>query len=453
MRKKNIIFIMTDDMAPWAAGAGKHPNAVTPHLDSLARDGTSFNKFFTTSPVCSPARCSLLSGLYSTETGVTDFLCSDIHDHLGLGDGTQTWARELQKAGYKTALFGKWHIGEADRFHPTRNGYDVFKGWRGGAGISKNPQMEVGAEIVQTEGYTADIITDEAIRFMNQVDDEPFLVSLHFWEPHCNQGVTTEDGDRTWHPLKKEDWDQFKDLDPWVPNPDYPRLDIPRVKRMSREYLASVHAVDRNVGRVLEAVKKSGLEEDTIIIFTSDNGYNLGHNGIWHKGNGLWILTDNRGDRPNMYDNSLRVPAFIKCPGTVQAGFAVDEPVTTLDWFPTILSFAGIAPDDGLKIRGRDLSGMLCGEAGGLKDGIFLQYQMWDWNQTGADLRAYRTEEWKLAVDFKKTVPNELYHLSVDPDETVNLYGRDEEMHKVETRLFTLMIKEMRQIDDPSLEP
>lgn len=452
MKPRNIIFIVADDMAPWVIGPGKHPAAVTPHLESLARDGVLFTKSFTATPVCSPARSCLLTGLYSTETGILDYLRKYEDSNLGLGSQTQTWVKELRKNGYRTALFGKWHLGEDDQFHPEKSGYDTFCGWRTSADVSKDPEIEVDGKIIRQAGFSADIITDYALDYMRSASDAPFLVSLHFWEPHCNVGVYTEDGDRTWHPLKDEDWSLFKDIDPSTPNPDYPKLDIPRIKRMTREYLASVHAVDRNIGRIVQALKELGIEEQTAVIFTSDNGYNLGHNGIWHKGNGWWILTDNRGNRPNMYDNSLRVPSVVKCPGLIEGNRVVDLPVSVLDWFPTVLRLSGIRPAAQVIIRGRDLVERLEPGSQDTEDGLFMQYSMWNWNQTGADLRAYRTREWKLILDFKNTVPHELYDLVNDPDETTNLYSSErDDIRKIRKLLQSKMVAEMEKYRDPAL--
>ncbi|MFA5689297.1 MAG: sulfatase-like hydrolase/transferase [Kiritimatiellales bacterium] len=453
MKPWNIIFIVADDMAPWVCGPDRHPDAKVPTIDSLAKEGALFSNCFTASPVCSPARSCLLTGLYSTETGLTDYLCTDIHDDLGVGEATQTWVRELRDHGYQTALFGKWHLGEADCFHPTKCGYDEFKGWRSGAGISLNPEMEIDGVNVTASGYSSDLITDYAIDFIKKRADAPFLVSLHFWEPHVNQNITTSDGDRTWHPLKDDDWDLFKDIDPEVPNPDYPKLDIPRVKRMTKEYLASVHAVDRNLARILNLLKTEQIDDQTVIILTSDNGYNLGHHGIWHKGNGWWILTDNRGDRPNMYDNSLRVPTVIKCPFIKNPGIVINDPISTFDWFPTILGIAGIEPAERITVRGKNLLPVLQHSEAIERDGLFMQYRMWDWNQTGADLRACRTKKWKLIIDFKNTVPNELYDLENDPHETVNLYHSDSpEIIDSREALLIKILETMKSIDDPILK-
>ena len=146
----------------------------------------------------------------------------------------------------------------------------------------------------------------------------------------------------------------FEKLDPKLPAPDYEGLDFSRVKRFTREYLASTRGVDRNVGRLLKTLDDAGLRENTVIVFTSDHGYNMGHNGIWHKGNGHWILKKDAlplatanipaGQRPNMYDNSLRVPTCVVWPGGTKPGTRIDSSVTNLDWYPTMQAVVGAAP-------------------------------------------------------------------------------------------------------------
>lgn len=449
-KRPNIIYIMADDHGPWAFGKSGAPNSLTPHLDRLADQGAILRKYFGMSAVCSPARACMATGLYSTETGIPDFLGKD--PDIGLEPDYLIWPKALRDAGYATSLFGKWHMGEQDRHHPTRHGYQEFKGWRIGAGISKNPTIEIDGKNTPVEGYTPDIITGYAIDFMQRHKHTPFLLSLHFWAPHANQGVFTEDGDRTWHPLKEEDWAPFKDMDPVVPNPDYPKLDIARVKRMTREYMAAVHSIDRNIGKLMQNLEKLGIAEHTIVIYTSDNGYNLGHNGIWHKGNGWWILTDNRdGDRPNLYDNTLRLPAIIRWPGVTAPGSEVPQTVSSLDWFDTLCTAAGADHGD-FHHRGRNLRPLFEQKTNHWDNDLFAQYEMWDWNQTGASLRTYRTPTWKLVRDFKKTVPDELYYLYEDPGERHNLINVNEsQVQKHREMLNAKMLERMREINDPAL--
>lgn len=446
-KKPNVIFILCDDMAPWAFSA-EHPDAQTPNLDRLCKEGIRLSQYFSSSAVCSPARASLLTGMYNTEAGVPDILGDD---DTGLETDKPSFVREFANAGYATALFGKWHIGHQDRQHPTKHGYQEFKGFRIGGVISKDPVVEVNGVEQQVEGYTSDILTDYAMDFISRKAGEnaPFLVSVHHWAPHANQNVLT-DNDRTWHPLAEEDWCHFKDLDPQVPNPDYPKLDIPRIKRMTREYLASVHSVDRNVGRILNQLEELGIADDTIVIFSSDNGFNIGHNGIWHKGNGWWILTDNRGDRPNLYDNSLRVPCIVRWAGSIPAGQVCDRVINSMDWYPTLMQMCGLGrPSDG-RVRGRDFLPLLCNEPVEWDDDLFAQYSMWEWNQGGAQLRSCRTPEWKIVIDYKQIIQNELYHISSDPEEHRNLWNDpDSEVQRVKETLLKNMQKRMREISDP----
>ena len=297
--RPNIIFIMTDDQGPWAFGAAGNRNAYTPNIDKLRSEGVRLTRYFVTTPVCSPSRAALMTSRYATETGVTDYL-SDRNAGVGLDPKFATWPRILAGAGYATALVGKWHLGKEDRYYPTRYGYREFTGFRAGGDVSKDPKVETGGKVRQVKGYTSDILTDYAIDFIRRRKERPFMLSLHFWAPHANTGDQTADGDRTWLPLSEADWEHFRESDPNLPDPDYPMLDVPRTKRMMREYLASVASVDRNLGRLLKVLDELKKAENTIVIFTSDNGYNLGHNGIWHKGNGRWLLVHNRGDRPNM---------------------------------------------------------------------------------------------------------------------------------------------------------
>ena len=450
--KPNIIFIMTDDQGPWAFGAAPNPQAYTPNIDRLCRQGVRLLNYFVTTPVCSPSRASLLTSRYSSEVGIPDYL-SNRNSELGLDVRLATWPRLLDEAGYATALIGKWHLGKKDRYYPTHYGYDEFAGFRAGGAISKDPMVEINGKVQKVSGYTPDILADLAIDFVRRNSKGPFLLSLHFWAPHANTANFTADGDRTWLPLSDADWGRFRNSDPVLPQPDYPRLDIPRAKRMMREYLASVASADRNLGRLLDTLDELNISRNTIVIFTSDNGYNLAHNGIWHKGNGRYLLTDNRGPRPNLYDNSLKVPAVIRWPGVIKAGTTVSETVTNLDWFPTILAMAGVPAAGSVTVHGRNFLPLLTKDAAVKWDNdFFAQYTMWPWNQTGAVLRCYRTPYWKLVRDFKHEGGDELYNLADDPEETRNLIGSsDAKIRQIRNVLNARLMKKMKEINDPAL--
>lgn len=441
----NIVFVYADDQASWTIGALGNRQARTPNIDRLYSEGVALTNAFTTTPVCSPSRAGLLTSRYGTEIGITDYLNSSQEPDKGLDPELPTWPKLLQAAGYSTAFVGKWHVGSLDRHLPTNNGYDEFYGFRSGAGISKDPKVESGGTVRIVSGFTPDVLTDEAIRFIRaSAGRVPFLLSLHFWAPHANTSNRTPDGDRTWLPLSDADWNPFRNLEIALPEPDYPRLDAPRARRMLAEYLGSVASLDRNVGRLLALLDELGITSETVVIFTSDHGFNMGHNGIWHKGNGRWLLTDNRGYRSNMYDNSIRVPAVVRWPGRVPAGTAVDRVVLNLDWFPTILAMVGLEVPADAVIRGESFLPLLEGQTIPWRTSFYGEYLQL--HQEQVDQRMWRTPEWKLVRDSRPG-KDELYNLSEDPGEHVNLIDdTDPETATVLGRLDRELRNRMHQI-------
>ena len=450
--RPNIIFIMTDDQGPWAFGAAPDPNARTPNIDRLVAQGARLTNYFVTTPVCSPSRAGLITSRYATEVGVPDYLTGEANRPWS-AEKFPVWPRILAEGGYETALIGKWHLGSQEEYHPGKFGYGEFAGFRVGGRTSKDPDIEIDGRVRQVEGYTPDILTDLAIDFVRRKSKKRFLLSLHFWAPHANTKDRSPDGDRTWLPLSDADWGRFKDSEPKFPEPDYPNLDVVRLRRMTREYMASIAAVDRNLGRLLGVLDELRLSDNTVVIFTSDNGYNMGHHGIWHKGNGRWILLNNREHRPNLWDNSLKVPAIVRWPGVIKPSVTVDETVTNLDWFPTILATAGMSPPREALTRGRNFLPLLKGENISWNNDLFAQYKMWEWHQNGADLRCYRTRRWKLVRDFAHDDKDELYDLANDPAEAKNLINSpDPAVRKIRWLLDKRLLREMRRINDPALE-
>ncbi|MBA2114219.1 sulfatase family protein [Bremerella alba] len=446
--RPNILFLFTDDQAPWALEASGHPHAVSPNMDSLVKQGAYLTNAFTVTPVCSPSRASLISGRYGSELGITDWIHPKSEPELGLPPDTTTWVQLLQKAGYHTGLVGKWHLGTPDTMHPTKFGYNHFMGFRTGGAATKNPTLEKNGTNEKIVGLTTDILTDHALEFLNNAPtDKPFCLSLHYRAPHT-----------AWLPVADEDWAPFADLDPEIPNPDYPNLNVPRVKKMTREYLASVAGVDRNIGRVLQWLEDKGLDEKTVVIFSSDHGYNMGHNGIWHKGNGHWVLTKNppatenipNGQRPNMYDNSIRIPTIIRWPGTVEPGTTIEQTVSNLDWFPTLLEMAGVETPSDLKIHGKSIVPILKGNDVPWANDFYAEYSTK--HQSHTHMRMVRTPQWKLIRDFLNEGRDELYHLADDPAESNNLIDTDSpEVKAIIKQLDAKILAKMKSINDPVL--
>lgn len=446
--RPNILFLFTDDQAPWALEAAGHPHAVTPNMDTLVKQGAYLTNAFTVTPVCSPSRASLISGRYGSELGITDWIHPKREPDLGLPTDITTWVQLLQKAGYHTGLVGKWHLGTSDEMHPTKFGYDHFMGFRAGGAPTKNPTLEKHGKNEKIEGLTTDILTDHALEFLNNAPaDKPFCLSLHYRAPHT-----------TWLPVADEDWAPFAELDPTIPNPDYPNLDVPRVKKMTREYLASVAGVDRNVGRILQLLEEKDLTDNTVVIFSSDHGYNMGHNGIWHKGNGHWVLTKNppatenipNGQRPNMYDNSIRIPTIIRWPGTIKPGIKIEQTVSNLDWFPTLLEMAGVDLPTDVKIHGESIVPILKGKNVDWDNDFYAEYSTK--HQSHTHMRMIRTPEWKLIRDFLNVNRDELYHLTDDPAEANNLIHSDSpEVKAIIKQLDAKILDNMKSINDPVL--
>ncbi len=447
--RPNIVFIYTDDQAPFAVAAAGDKRFITPSIDRIFREGAHLTNSFVTTPVCSPSRVGLIASRYGTEMGITDWINPRSEATLGMDPKTTTWPQLLARAGYRNALFGKWHLGTRDKYHPTNFGYHEFMGIRTGGCPPKDPVLELlDGEVKKVEGFTCDIFTDHSLQFIRENRRRPFAVSLHFRAPHA-----------AWLPVRDEDWEPFKDLDPEIPNPDYPNLNVAQVKKRTREYLAAVKSIDRNVGRVLGLLDELKLSDKTIVIFTSDHGYNLGEHGVWYKGNAIRILTKNPPQqwknipparRPNLWDTSLRVPTAVRWPGVIKPSTKVTRTVSNLDWYPTLLAMAGVDLPTDVTIRGRDITPLLRGESVEWDDGLYAEYSMHHGATT--HMRGYRTPNWKLMRDFASPGRAELYDLQNDPDERTNLIESDDPVHvRVRRELDAKIFKQMQALNDPAL--
>ncbi len=460
--KPNILFILTDDQASWALSISGDPNANTPNMDKLARNGAYFKNAFITTPVCSPSRASIMTSQYASENDILDFIPDPKHRlydpsyNPGLDPETVTFAEVLQTAGYKTGLVGKWHLGDwtvtnNKKYHPTNHGFDYFMGLTGGGTSPDDPELEINGEIKQFKGLTTDILTDYAMEFIKKNANEHFLLCLNTRAPHGR-----------WLPVADSDWEPFEKMNPILPNPDYPDLDKDKAKRKMREYLASTRGVDRNLGRIVKLLDELGLSKNTVIIFFSDHGYNMGHNGIEYKGNGIWITKTIPDDtqniagkyRPNLYDNSLKSAAFIYWPGVINPGTVIEKSITSLDLYPTILEIAGaeFPSPNAHKVRGRSIIPLLAGEnIDDWDNDVYAEYSMI--NYCTAFMRCYRTQEWKLVRDFMNPERDELYHIAYDPQENINLINAPgEDIQKVIWKLHAKIINKMKEINDPLLK-
>ena len=439
-RKPNLIAIVTDDQGRWSLGAYGNRDARTPNLDRLAAGGAIFDNAFVNTPVCSPSRAGFLTGLHGTEVGITDWITmNEANAGVGLPPKTTTWPEVLKSSGYATALVGKWHLGHLPHHHPTQHGYDHFWGFLGGGTEPMNPHVEVDGKRTRLKGPVPDLLTDEAMRWIDANKEKPFALSMHFREPHLPYG-----------PVPEEDSKPFESAD--VAIPEIKVLDADHVKRLTREYYAAVHAIDRNVGRLLARLDELGLAENTIILFTSDNGYNVGHHGLQGKGNAIWIGGGVAGPkRPNMFESSVRVPLIVRWRGVVKPGTRIAQPVSNIDTFPSVLGMLGIAPPAAeVKQHGRDFSPLLRGETvSDWPSEIFGQYDLH--NVGVAFMRMARGERWKLVRHHMGTGANELYDLQNDPLERRNRYY-DKKVTDVRDRLQQHLTAWQESIADPILK-
>jgi choline-sulfatase len=299
-----------------------------------------------------------------------------------------------------------------------------------------DPTLEEKGKDKKFKGPLPDILTDNAIEFIKTNKDRPFALLLHFRAPHLPYG-----------PVPKEDSEPFKDLDPTIPK--VAGIDVKQVKTWTRDYYASIHSVDRNIGRLLKALEDLGLADDTIILFTSDHGYNIGHHGVHTKGNANWILGGVTGPkRPNLWDNSTRVPLIVRWPRVVKPGTEIREQVSNLDTFASVLGMLKVAPPKDYKQSGMDFSPLLRGEKAKWRDAVFVQYDLH--NGGLAYMRGVHNGKFNLVRHHFANGLDELYDLEADPGETRNVYNAPK-YREIRDRLQARLTEWMRSIDDPIL--
>jgi arylsulfatase A-like enzyme len=424
-KRPNIVFIMTDDHAAHAISAYGSRLIRTPNIDRLAKEGMKFENSFVTNSICAPSRAAILTGKYSHINGVPVF------NHI---DGSQPMLQKyLQQAGYHTGVVGKWHLGGNDPKRPDDGKPAGFDYWNilPGQGSYFDPVMIEMGERKKLTGYTTDVITDVAIDFLkNRPREKPFFLMYHHKAPH-----------RNWQPAEKYR-KQFENVtlpEPATFNDDYKgksdaarqatmRIDRDlndndlkmkppeglsgqdlkkwKYQRYMRDYLACVQAVDDNVGRFLDWLDKNGLAENTIVIYTSDQGFFLGEHNFF--------------DKRFMYEESLRMPFLIRWPGKIKPGSVSKGMILNVDFAPTLLEAAGLkAPAD---MQGRSFRPLLEGKTPrDWRAAMYYRYYHPGHHNVAAHY-GVRTDRYKL-IYFNKLDQWELYDLRKDPREMRNVYG------------------------------
>ncbi|MBR7041190.1 MAG: sulfatase-like hydrolase/transferase [Clostridia bacterium] len=425
--RPNIVFILSDDQGPWAMHCAGARELVTPNLDLLAREGLLYENFYCASPVCSPARASLLTGLMPCRHGVLDWLRSGNVDaekfasqgrenpYGGYADegepiaylrGVRGYTDMLSDNGYVCALSGKWHLG--DSVTPQMGFADWYALGKGGCWYYHPDVVENGDIKVMHGQYVTDLITERACRDIDALagGGRPFYISVHYTAPHSPWGAGQ-------HPQK---WMDYYDKCPFdgIPDvPDHPDMTTgpvfgtPARRENLRGYFAAVSAMDEGAGRILDKLKEKGILDETLVIFTSDNGMSMGHHGVWGKGNGTYPM--------NMYDQAVKVPFLLRFPPLVtRPGRRVADMVSALDLYPTLCELVGAETPK--ELPGASFLPTLSGGRSRREEVvIFDEY---------GPVRMIRRGRWKYVHRYPDG-PNELYDMETDPDETVNLYGTE----------------------------
>ncbi len=404
---RNVIFILTDDHRFDAIGFLKgQPFLETPHLDSLARDGAHLKNAFVTTALCSPSRASILTGKYAHKHKVID-------NNTAIPKGTTFFPSYLQKAGYKTAFIGKWHMGgESDAPQP---GFDRWVSFRGQGTYLPSPNgLNVDGKKVPQKGYITDELTDYAVAFIQQQQQPYFLYLSHkavhseFIPAERHKGKFK---DQKFVPPPSLTADAI-DRPMWVQNQrnswhgvDYPYHSTLDIAEYYQRYAEALCAVDESVGRILALLQQRGELDSTLVIYMGDNGFAFGEHGLI--------------DKRTAYEESMRVPLLARCPTLFKAGQTIPQVVANLDIMPTVLEAAGLpAPAGG---DGASFLPLLQGKRVAWRDSLLYEYY-WERNfpQTPT-VHALRTDQYKYMRYHGIWDLDELYDIQEDPRELHNL--------------------------------
>ncbi|MHB1485244.1 MAG: sulfatase family protein [Saccharofermentanales bacterium] len=410
-KKTNIILINCDDLGYGDIGCYGSKINKTPVLDKMAQDGIRFTSFYMASPVCSPSRGAMMTGCYPSRIGFGSFdgrIVLFPGDSVGLNPYEKTIASLLNDVGYSTMIIGKWHCGDQKDFLPTRHGFDHYYGipysndMGRQAGILQGfpplPLM-LDEEVIQEQPDQSSLTeryVEQGIRFIRKNKDKPFF--LYFAHMHVHLPLYAPD--------------RFIE------------------QSQNGDYGATVECIDWAAGALIDELKQQGLENDTLIIFTSDNGSRGDHGGS---------NAPLRGKKGTTWEGGMRVPCIMYWPGKIPAGVVCDEIVTSMDFYPTLANLGNSKIPDDRIIDGVDISDLIFrGDKSPRK--VFYYYLM-------DNLEAVRSGKWKLHVLKGQDEINELYDLDHDIGETINLYTKHPD---VVDELLALLDKCRRDIGDSS---
>jgi arylsulfatase A-like enzyme len=414
-RKTNIVFILTDDQAIWAAGCYGNPEIRTPNLDRIAATGVRFENFFISIPVCSASRASFLTGRIPSQHGVHDFIKGGVNfgpDARSFLDDEICYTDVLSEHGWTCGLSGKWHLGNSAL---AQHGFSHWFAHPTGAGDYNDHKMIRNGVTEDTSGYVTNVITDDALVYIDAhaADDNPFHLSVHYTAPHAPwsghpQDIVDSYDDCPFESCPQEElhpWAKVPEADADAPHRSFRGLSNNLGNRESlKGYFAAVTAMDLDVGRILDKLEEKGLRESTLVVFVSDNGYSCGHHGFWGKGNGT--------DPVNMYENSIKVPFLATHPGVIPEGIVQSAMASAHDFMPTLLEYVDLPLPD-TNLPGQSFLSALKNEHATGRDSVVI------YDEYGY-CRMIRTTEWKYIHRYPDG-PNELYDLVNDMGERNNL--------------------------------
>jgi arylsulfatase A-like enzyme len=404
--RPNIVFILADDLGYTDVACYGSRYYETPNIDRLAAEGRKFTAGYTCGPNCQPTRAALLSGQYGPRTGVYTVGNIDRFDWqsrplrpvdnvVELPLDKRTLPLALKAAGYKTAMFGKWHLGEDDAHHPSARGFDEAISSQGKHfDFVTHPNVDH-----PKDQYLADFLTDRAVDFMGRNREQPFFLYLAHFAVHAP------------HEAKPELIERFKSKQPDGGHHD-------------PTYAAMIASVDESVGRVVRALEDLKLTNNTLVVFTSDNG---GVGGYEREGIQGGSITDNaplKGGKGMLYEGGIRVPYIFKLPGKIPAGTTCQAPINSVDLYPTLLELAGGSATSDYPLDGTSYARLLFDQQPSSERQPlywhfpgYLGARAGTWRTTPGG--AIRSGDWKL-IEFFETGRRELYNLKDDPGERNN---------------------------------
>lgn len=430
-KRPNIVYVFSDEHRWQSMPFTEMPECVAPNMTKLAQQGTRFDNCVATAPVCTPYRGILLTGQWPHQSG---YISNDTVTRTdAIGQTSPTIAHMFKEAGYKTGYVGKWHLMNETCQHA---GFDYFKHWLYGDEHWETEVRDIpsGEAFKTVKGYNAIGMTDQAIDFVNENagGEQPFMLMLSLNPPHWR-----------WDDSPEEFYNLYPDDNlPYRPNVEDKQKNSPKQHEYYRHYHGHISAVDRELGRMMDALDKAGIAEDTILIYSSDHGSSFGSNGVYNKA--------------NPYDEAVRVPFIVRWPGKVPAGAIADQNLGTIDLVPTFCGLAGFSAPE--HCTGLDFSKTFLGQPGGpdpesqflvitnFKRNYVRSRLMDDERSAFNPFRAVRGKRYSLAVD--RYGDWFLYDNKADPFQMKNL-ADDPKYKKIRDKMAAELQGWIAKAEDP----